>query len=101
MTTNEIIMAVLAAMNLLLVVLAWRRTMRNDTTADAADAEQQRADLRYLMRGVDDIRVDMRALRDELSGLDRRVVLVEASAKSAHKRLDDHLAEARNDRNDH
>lgn len=95
MTVSEIIMAVLALINLLMVLVAWRRTSKNDVTSSAAMDEQARTDMRYLMRGVDDIRVDIRALRNEITDIDRRVVAVNESVKSAHKRIDEHLQEHR------
>ena len=95
MTVSEIIMAIFAAGNLLMVVVSWRRTARQDTSSSAAMDEQTRTDMRYLMRGVDDIRVDIRALRSEISDIDRRVVAVNESVKSAHKRIDEHLLEHR------
>lgn len=95
MTVSEIIMAIFAAGNLVLVIIAWRRTSRQDTSNSAAMDEQTRTDMRYLMRGVDDIRVDIRALRSEISDIDRRVVAVNESVKSAHKRIDEHLLEHR------
>lgn len=95
MTVSEIIMAIFAAGNLVMVVVAWRRTSRQDTSSSAAMNEQARTDMRYLVRGVDDIRVDIRALRSEISDIDRRVVAVNESVKSAHKRIDEHLQEHR------
>ncbi|MBR4081137.1 MAG: hypothetical protein IKK21_05080 [Clostridia bacterium] len=95
MTVSEIIMAALAFASLMMVVLAWRRTQRRDTTTNAAQDQQQRTDMQYLIRGVDDIRVDIRAMRNEISDVDRRVVAINESVKSAHKRIDEHLQEHR------
>lgn len=95
MTVSEIIMAVLAFASLMMVVLSWRRTQRRDTTTTAAQDQQQRTDMQYLIRGVDDIRVDIRAMRNEISDVDRRVVAINESVKSAHKRIDEHLQEHR------
>ena len=91
MTTTEIVMGALACINLVLVVLAWRRTGRRDSAEEVAIDEQTRSDLRYVVRGVDDIRVDVRAMRGDIGNIDRRVTVVEESAKSAHKRLDEHI----------
>lgn len=93
MTVSEIIMAVLALISLLMVLLAWRRTQRQDTSTNAAMDQQTRTDMQYLIRGVDDIRLDIRAMRNEISDVDRRVVAINESVKSAHKRIDEHLQE--------
>ena len=95
MTVSEIIMACLAVINLLMVLLAWRRTTRQDTGNSAALVTQIRDDMRYVSRGVDNIRVDIRALRGDVSEVDRRVVAINESVKSAHKRIDEHLLEHR------
>ena len=95
MTVSEIIMAVLAFGTLVLAIASWRRNKTQDVSSSAAMDEQTRTDMRYLIRGVDDIRVDIRAMRNEISDVDRRVVAVNESVKSAHKRIDEHLQEHR------
>ena len=95
LTVSEIIMAVLAFCTLVLAVATWRRNKDRDASTSAAMDEQTRTDMRYLIRGVDDIRVDIRAMRNEISDVDRRVVAVNESVKSAHKRIDEHLQEHR------
>lgn len=84
-------MALLAAGSLLLALLAWRRTGKKDSTEAAVMDEQTRADLRYLVRNVDEIRADVRLLRDKANDTERRVTVIEESTKSAHKRLDEHI----------
>jgi hypothetical protein len=46
------------------------------------------AKLDAIASGVDDIRVDMRTMRDRLQDFGERLTAVEQSAKSAHHRLD-------------
>ncbi len=47
-----------------------------------------RQDMEYIKRGVDDIRVDVRAQGQRVDGLSERVTRVEESAKQAHKRIE-------------
>ncbi|MCR3760431.1 hypothetical protein KYB31_15745 [Clostridium felsineum] len=42
----------------------------------------------YIQRGVDDIRIDIKAQDNKIEGIIERIAKVEESAKSAHHRLD-------------
>ncbi|MFL0251416.1 hypothetical protein ACJDT4_13415 [Clostridium neuense] len=42
----------------------------------------------YIQRGVDDIRIDIKAQDNKIEGLIEKVAKVEESAKSAHHRID-------------
>jgi hypothetical protein len=59
-----------------------------DIKADATGDAELRADIKYIARGVEDIRVDMKAQEKRQGELSERVTRVEESTKSAHKRLD-------------
>lgn len=51
------------------------------------DARLQ-AQLEYISKGVDDIRIDLKANERQMIALGERVTRVEESSKQAHKRLD-------------
>ena len=73
------------------VLLGWSgraRDTRKADKAEAADGAALRQDVEYIKRGVDDIRVEQRATREDMGKLAERVTRVEESAKQAHKRLD-------------
>jgi hypothetical protein len=55
---------------------------------DAAGDAELRSDIKYIARGVEDIRVDMKAQEKRHGELSERVTRVEESTKSAHKRID-------------
>ena len=61
---------------------------RKDTRGDAANQAQPMAKLDSIAGGVDDIRVEQRAMRERLDGYAERLARVESSVKSAHHRLD-------------
>lgn len=61
---------------------------RKDTRKNAADSARREAKLDSISSGVEDIRVEMRAMRSRMDGLAERVSAVESSCKSAHHRLD-------------
>ncbi|EKS8367521.1 hypothetical protein QC457_006355, partial [Bacillus cereus] len=47
-----------------------------------------KAELGYIRKGVDDIRIDLKASEKQMVALGERVTRVEESTKQAHKRLD-------------
>lgn len=61
---------------------------RKDTRGDAANQAQTMAKLDSIAGGVDDIRVEQRAMRERLDGYAERLARAEGSVKSAHHRLD-------------
>lgn len=68
------------------------KTARKDAidaaTRDTAIDTALKSDVDYIKRGVDDIKLDMRAQATKVEGIDLRVARVEESTKSAHHRLD-------------
>jgi uncharacterized membrane protein len=65
-----------------------RKADTKDIKADASGDAELRADIKYIARGVEDIRVDLKAQEKRHGDLSERVTRVEESTKSAHKRLD-------------
>jgi chromosome segregation ATPase len=61
---------------------------RKDTRQDAESSAEIRAQLGYISKGVDDIRLDIRDNERQIASLGERVTRVEESSKQAHKRLD-------------
>ncbi|QCT03800.1 hypothetical protein E6C60_3089 [Paenibacillus algicola] len=73
------------------IVLGWigrTRSYRQDLIQEAGADALQRADVDYIKRGVDDIRLEQRVQGQRIDALSERVTRVEESAKQAHKRLD-------------
>ncbi|GGF87015.1 hypothetical protein [Paenibacillus aceti] len=72
-------------------ILGWTgkaRTVKKDIASEVTAEAVQRADVEYIKRGVDDIRVDVRMQGQRLETVSERVTRVEESSKQAHKRLD-------------
>lgn len=86
MSTSEIISLAALGVALLMLIL----TARRDTRGGASESAEMRSTLRGIATGVDDIRVEQRAMRTDIVNLSVRVGKVEESAKSAHKRVDAH-----------
>ncbi|RAV18844.1 hypothetical protein [Paenibacillus contaminans] len=73
------------------IVLGWAgrtRSMRDDIKKTAGSGAVLAADVEYIKRGVDDIRLEQRAQGQRIDVLSERVTRVEESAKAAHKRMD-------------
>lgn len=89
MATETIISLVIAFCALLFTALSFRRTQTQDTTASAAERATMTADVRYIRTSIDEIKLENRAIQKDIGDLKTKVVEIEASTKSAHKRLDD------------
>lgn len=73
------------------IALGWMgraRTISQDVERRASADALQRADVEYIKRGVDDIRLEQKAQGKRIDELAERVTRVEESTKQAHKRLD-------------
>lgn len=61
---------------------------KNEVRKDSIQEAKLETQLDYISKGVDDIRIDLRANEKERIALGERVTRVEESAKQAHKRID-------------
>ena len=89
MATETIISLVLAFCALLFTALSFRRTQNQDTTASATERATMTANIQYIRQSIDEIKLDNRAIKKDLDDLKTKVVAIDASTKSAHKRIDD------------
>lgn len=89
MDAKTIIPLLISACALLFTALNFKRSTAHDTSADASERATMTADIRYIRQSIDEIKLENRAIRNDLDELKTKVVEIEASAKSAHKRLDD------------
>lgn len=82
---------------LLFTALSFRRTVYKDNGENATQRATMTADIKYIRQSIDEIKLENRAIRNDVSELKTKVAEVEASTKSAHKRLDDLIKEHGND----
>jgi septal ring factor EnvC (AmiA/AmiB activator) len=68
--------------------LAFRKNGDNDLIDHAEKDGEVKTKLDYISKGVDDIRLDIRAQDRKISDITERVIRVEESTKSAHRRID-------------
>lgn len=89
MQTETLISLGIALCALIFTALSFRRTQNRDTSESATDRATMTADIRYIRTSIDEIKLENRAIQKDVTDLKTKVVEVEASVKSAHKRLDD------------
>lgn len=73
---------------LVLSFLAYQLNIKKEIKSDNRQDGEIKAQLNYISRGVEDIRVDLKANEKQMAALGERVTRVEESAKQAHKRID-------------
>lgn len=76
------VMAIIA-----IVTLAINR--KKDTAEEAVQRASMTADVKYIRSSIDDIKIESRVMKQDVGDLKVKVSEIEASTKSAHKRLDD------------
>lgn len=69
-------------------VLTYKINYSNNLKKDATSQSVIATKLDYIGKGVDDIRLDIKSQDRKINELNERVIKVEASAKSGHKRID-------------
>jgi len=84
MTITALISAAAAISGIVLGWLGRSRAIREDGAEDG----ELRASVNYIRQAVDDMRVEIRLMRQDYADLVERVARVEESAKSAHRRID-------------
>lgn len=87
MTTGEIISLGALGISLIVMVL----TARRDTRGSAQESGEIRGKLDSISNGIDDIRVDLRTMRDKQQDMAVRLAETEASCRSMHRRLEEHV----------
>ena len=66
-----------------------RRSEKTEVKKESADMATVIVKLENIGNGVNEIKADMRNMREDVTENRERIVAVEASAKQAHKRIDE------------
>lgn len=74
--------------SILFGALSARRGSRQEVQREAADMTTIAVKLENINNGVSEIKSDLRNMKEDAKELRERLVVVEQSAKQAHKRLD-------------
>ncbi|PGX01714.1 hypothetical protein COE40_19120 [Bacillus cereus] len=78
----------IAVLSLAISYFAYSLNRTKSIKSDGQQSAEMRAELGYIRKGVDDIRIDLKASEKQMIALGERVTRVEESSKQAHKRLD-------------
>lgn len=66
----------------------FQRNKTKDTKEETGSFTKMAEEVKYISKGVDDIKYDTRNLSKTMSEINERLVRCEESTKSAHKRID-------------
>jgi peptidoglycan hydrolase CwlO-like protein len=89
MSIETIVAIAVPLIALVFTALTFKRNSDKDTGETAAERATMTADIRYIRSSIDDIKLDNKSIQKDVGDLKTKVVEIEASVKSAHKRLDD------------
>lgn len=87
-TILGIVGAFMTLLSITIAVFTFYFNRKKDTSEDGEFKGSLKSDINYIKNGVDELKNDNRSIKEDIRSLDHRVTLVEASAKSAHHRLD-------------
>ena len=83
--TIALISVIVASLSLL---LAFFRSQKADSTDQVKAITRMSTKLDMIQDGINEIRVEQRALRESHGDMAKQIAALEASCKSAHKRID-------------
>lgn len=89
MSIETIVAICVPLIALIFTALTFKKNADKDTGATAAERATMNANISYIRTSIDEIKLDNKSIQKDVSDISKKLVEVEASAKSAHKRLDD------------
>lgn len=78
----------LSVLGVIIAFLGYQLNKSKEIKSDGRESAEFKAELGYIRRGVDDIKIDLRANDKQLQAFGERLTRVEESSKQAHKRID-------------
>lgn len=92
MTDLNTLLPYISMLGVIVAIYLGFKNSKRDDTQDSTKIEKELTKLSATMDnvrdGVDDIRIEFRSQQNQINNLSERVVRVEESDKSAHKRID-------------
>lgn len=73
----------------------WLRNHDTDNAKETSNMTTVIVKLENIRVGISDLKSDLKRTAEDLQGIDRRLTIVEQSAKQAHKRIDELKGETR------
>lgn len=78
----------IAALSLAVSYFGYSLNRTKAVKSDGQENAEMKAELGYIRKGVDDIRIDQKASEKQMILFGERITRVEESSKQAHKRID-------------
>ncbi|MCM3763430.1 hypothetical protein [Neobacillus niacini] len=78
----------ISILSVIIAFLGYSLNKNKAIKSDGQESAELKAELGYIRRGVDDIRIDQKASEKQMQVFGERVTRVEESNKSLHKRID-------------
>ncbi len=91
MSIETIVAMAVPVIALIFTVMTFNKNAKKDNTNDATERATMSSDIKYIRTAIDDIKVDNRVIKSDISDLQTKVARVEQSVESAHKRIDDYM----------
>ena len=93
----EYIPVAISALSLIVSIIVGFSAIKSRNSSDIRQESSQTTTLivklENIAEGVNEIKSEMRNIKDDIRELRDRVIAVEQSTKSAHKRIDDYVGE--------
>lgn len=89
--------SVIAVAGLLISFLAYQLNKTKEVKSDSQESAELKAELSYIRKGVDDIRLDLKSNEKQMNAQGERITRLEESAKQAHKRIDEVIEKLKGD----
>ena len=89
MSIETIVAICVPVIALVFTAITFSRNAKKETQSDASERATMSADIKYIRTSIDDIKVDNRVIKSDISDLQTKVARVEQSVENAHKRIDD------------
>lgn len=78
----------LSVLGLIVAYQGWQLNKKKDVKSDSEKDAKMQTQLDYISKGVDDIRIDLKANEKQMIQYGERLTRAEESVKQAHKRID-------------
>ena len=83
-----IVGSVMTLLSVIIAIFTFYFNRKKETNNDGEWRGSLNADIQHIKNGVDELKTDNEEIKGSVADLRERVALVEASAKSAHHRID-------------
>jgi len=80
---------IIAICSLIVAFLGYQLSTNREIKADTKDTGKLEAGIEYVKKGVDEIRIELKANEKQMGKLEQRVATLEQSTKDTNRRIDE------------